>query len=261
VSRRVLILPASALLAVVTASCAPRLATLPAGPGAAFPDYASAYAQATEKCRDVRTLRGVLALSGRAAGNRFRASVDAGFEAPASVRLELPAPGKPIFTFVASGSQATLLLPREGRVLRDAPPAATLEALAGIALSPEDLRSIISGCGFGAGNPVGGRAFDRGWGSVDVGGALTYLRQVDGRWQLAAATRGPIEVRYDNFVAGAPATVRVRTPGPEPTDLTVRLSQVDTNETLGPEVFRVDVPSDASPLTLDELRRAGPLGR
>jgi hypothetical protein len=261
VSRRLLLLPASAALAVVTISCAPTLATLPTGAGSAFPDYASAYAQATERCRDVRTLRGVLGLSGRAAGNRFRASIDAGFEAPAKVRLELPAPGKPIFTFVASGDRATLVLPRDGRVLRDAPPAATLEALAGIALGPDDLRSIVSGCGFGAGQPTGGRAFERNWASVDVSDTRNHLRQIDGAWRLVAASRGPVEVRYADFTGGVPMTVRVRVPGERPTDLTVRLSQVDTNETLGPEVFQVDIPSNASPMTLDELRQAGPLGR
>ena len=261
-SRRLLLLPASAVLAVVTISCAPTLATLPGGPGSAFPDHAAAYAEATERCRAVRSLRGVLGLSGRAAGNRVpRASIDAGFDVPAKVRLELPAPGKPFFIFVASGDRATLLLPREGRVLRDAPPAATLEALAGIALGPDDLRTIVSGCGFGAGEPGAGRAFEGGWASVDVGGTVNYLRQVDGAWRLVAASRASMDIRYDDFAAGVAMSVRLRVPGQKATDLIVRLSQVDTNETLGPEVFQVDVPPDASPMTLDELRQAGPLGR
>jgi hypothetical protein len=261
VSRRILILLASAALAGATISCAPRLISLPAGSGTAFPDYDAAYAQAVERCRGIRTLRGVLGISGRAAGNRFRASIDAGFEAPSKVRLEMPAPGRPIFTFVAANDRATLLLPRDRRVLRDAPPAATLEALAGIALSPDDLRSIVAGCGFGAAQPSSGRAFDRNWASVDMGGTVNYLRQVNGRWRLAAAVRGPVEVRYDDFAGETPTSVRLRVPGAQPTDLMVRLSQIDTNETLAPEVFQVEIPSDASPLTLDELRQAGPLGR
>jgi hypothetical protein len=205
----------------------------------------------------------VLAISGRAAGNRFRASVDAGFERPDKVRLELPAPGKPFFTFVAAGGQATLLLAREGRVLRDAPPAATLEALAGVAIDPAELLAIVAGCGFGAGQPEGGRAFERGWAAVDVGGTVNYLRHIDGRWRLAAATRGPVEVHYLKYEAGAPVTIRLRarSTGKGATDLTIRPSQVDINETLAAEVFLVDVPPDTSPLTLDELRQAGPLGR
>jgi hypothetical protein len=247
-----------------TASCAPRLVALPSGPGAAFPDFSTAHAQATNACRDVRTMAATLAISGRAGRNRFRAKVDAGFEAPARVRLELPAPGKPLFVFVASGDDATLLLPREARVLRNAPPAATLEALAGVPLGPEDLRTILTGCGFAAGQPTTGRAFDRGWVAVTIGDATDWIQQIEGSWRIAAASRGPVEVRYADFAGGRPATVRLRTSPAErdaAADLTIRLAQVDINDPLGAEVFRVDVPPDATPLTLDELRQAGPLGR
>jgi hypothetical protein len=208
-------------------------------------------------------MRAVLRISGRAAGERFRATLDGGFEAPGKLRLELPAPGKPYFILVAADDRATLLLAREGRVLVDAPPAATLEALAGLALGAEDLRALVAGCGFGVGQPARGRAFDRGVTAVDVGEAVAYLQQVDGRWRLLAAVRGALDVRYADFAAGRPSSIRLRTSGggAAPTDLTVRLSQVDINEPLGPEVFRVAVPSDATPLTIEELRQAGPLGR
>jgi hypothetical protein len=206
----------------------------------------------------------VLSISGRAGRSRFRANVDAGFEAPGRVRLELPAPGKPLFTFVANGSESTLVLPREGRVLRNAPPAATLDALAGVPLEPDELREIVTGCGFGSGKPSDGRAFDGGWASVAVDGATNWLRQAGGVWRIAAAARGPVDVRYDDFVNGRPSTIRFRTSpqqGGAASDLTIRLSQVDVNEPLGPEVFRVEVPADAKPLTLEELREAGPRGR
>lgn len=253
---------AAGLLALA-AGCAPRLASLPTGPGAPLTDPSIPYAQATERCRDVRTLVAILGISGRAAGQRFRASVDGGFEAPASVRLELPAPGRSYFTFVATGERATLLLGREGRVLRDAPAAATLEALAGIALTPEELRTIVSGCGFGPGQPANARTFDDEWAAMEIGAATIWLRQIEGTWRLAAVTRGALEVRYSDFGAGAPGVIRLRSPGQpgKTTDLTVRLSQVDINQPLGPEVFQLDIPPDARPLTLEELRQAGPLGR
>ena len=256
-------LSAAAWLAVATVACAPRLAPLPTGPGTDFPGFVQAYAQATEWCRNVRTMRAVLRISGRAAGDRFRASLDAGFEAPGKMRLELPAPGKPFFTLVAAEDRATLLLAREGRVLVNAPPAATLEALAGVALGSEELRTIVAGCGFGVGKPTGGRSFDPAFAAVDEGSTVSYLQQVDGRWQLAAAVRGPLDVRYADFAGGRPSTIRLRTSGSATaaTDLTVRLSQVDINEPLAAEVFQVDIPPDAVPLTLDELRQAGPLGR
>lgn len=274
-NRRIRLLPAA--LCLVTASCAPRLVTLPSGPGSAFPDYLPAYETATEACRGVRTLAAVLSISGRAGGQRFRAKIDAGFEAPARVRLELPAPGKPFFTYVATGDSATLVLPREGRVLRGAPPAATLEALAGVALGPDDLRTIVSGCGLTSSPPTLGRAFASSWLSVESGATTTWLQQVGGGWRLLAASRantdrglmGPLDVRYTDYVGGRPSTVRLRTIGADTdggrravsTDLTIRLSQVDINQPIDPAAFEVDVPADATPMTLDELRRAGPLGR
>lgn len=270
-NRRIRLLLAT--LSLVTASCAPRLVTLPSGAGSAFPDYTGAYQQATEACRGVRTMAAVLSISGRAGRNRLRATIDAGFATPAKVRLEFPAPGKPIFTYVAVGDDATLVLPREGRVLRHAPPAATLEALAGVALDPEDLRTIVAGCGFATGSPTAGRAFDRGWVTVESGDATTWLQQVDTVWRMVAAARGPVEVRYADFASGRPGTIRVRANPPQMgpgqgsgkgavmTDLTIRLSQVDINEPLGDGVFQVEVAPDATPMTLEQLREAGPLGR
>ncbi len=53
------------------------------------------------------------------------------------------------------------------------------------------------------------------------------------------------------------------TRGGEPaanTDLTIRLSQVEVNEPIDPAAFSVEVPSTATPITLEDLRKAGPLG-
>jgi len=41
-------------------------------------------------------------------------------------------------------------------------------------------------------------------------------------------------------------------------DLSLALSQVSLNEPLGPEVFRVQIPPSAAPITLEELRHARP---
>lgn len=257
-----------AALCLATASCAPRLVTLPSGAGSAYPDYARPYELATEGCRGVRSMVAVLSISGKAGNHRLRAKLDAGFEAPARVRLEFPAPGKPIFVYVAIGEDATLVLPREGRVLRGAPPAATLEALAGVAIGPEDLRTIVAGCGFATGPATAGRSFDSAWVAVDSGGATSWLQEVNGAWRMTASVRGSVEVRYADFQVGRPATIRLRAvPGrgdgqaSTVTDLTIRLSQVDINEPLGADAFHVEVAPDATPMTLEQLREAGPLGR
>ena len=258
-NRRIALLIAA--VSIASASCAPRLVNLPSGPGEPFPDYAAAYAQATDACRGIRTIAAVLSISGRAAGQRFRAKLDGGFEAPARVRLELPAPGKSLFVYVATAERATLVFPRERRVLRDAPPAETFEALAGVSLGPDDLRTIVTGCGFAAGQPKGGRAFDARWVAVDAEGATNWLEQAAGRWRLVAAMARGVDVRYADFIDGRPSTIRLRTTHSPPTDLTIRLSQVDVDQPLDAAVFEVEVPAGATPMTLQELREAGPLGR
>jgi hypothetical protein len=205
-----------------------------------------------------------IALSGRAGRTKLRGRIDAGFAAPSALRLEGIHPfGKPVFILVAEGQRATLVLPRDDRVLRDARAAAIVEALAGVQLDPDEMRSAVTGCGLGPLGPTDGRAYEKGWAAVIAPDSTAYLNRIGDRWRLAAVVRGPLNVFYDDYTGARPATVRIRTaaPGGVAADLTLRLSQVEVNVPLAPNVFQVEVPPAAVPLTLDELRRAGPLGR
>jgi hypothetical protein len=258
----------SCVLLCGTAACgrAPRV-VLPSGTGTPFPDFASAYADATRDCGASKSLSASINLSGHAAGTKISARIDAGFAAPAAIRLEgyprINFGGKPFFILVSDAADTTLLMPRDGRVLRGAAPGAIVEALAGVALGPADLRSIVAGCGLESAAPSSARVFPNGWASLDAGETSTFLHQATGRWRVAGATRGALSVTYGDFADPHPATVFVRTgsgTGSGAADLTLRLSDVETNPALDPRVFEVDVPGDAAPITLDELRRAGPLG-
>ena len=108
--------------------------------------------------------------------------------------------------------------------------------------------------------PSEGRQYSDGLVAVTIGGTTTYLRQEQGRWRVAGSTRPPLSVLYSDFVSGRPSTLRLRATGTPAADVTVRLSDVNINVPLEPEVFAVDVPAGAQPLTIEELRRAGPLG-
>ena len=117
--------------------CAAKRVSLPSGPGEPFADARTAYEQAVKECRNVRTLRATLGLSGRAGATTLRGNVDAGFEAPEKIRLEGRHPlGRPVFILVSSGPQTTLYMPRENRVLRNASAADIVEALVGLKLTP-----------------------------------------------------------------------------------------------------------------------------
>lgn len=249
------------LAAAAGNACAPRRPALPGGPAAPFPGAADAYLAAVQECRGAQAVGATLSLSGRAGSQSLRGSLDAGLEAPAKVRLVMRAPfGRPIFVLAAADTGATLYLPRDNRVLRNAPTAEIVQALLGVPLDAAELRALISGCGFGAAEPREGRSFGGGWLAVETGDATTYLREVEGRWRVVAASRPPLSVHYSSFTAGRPSALRLQSTGEPTTDLTVRLSDVQINVPLDPEVFVVDVPAAAAPLTIEELRRAGPLG-
>jgi hypothetical protein len=240
---------------------------LPTGAGAPFPEFTTAFTEATADCGGVQRLSASIKLSGRAGGTRLSARIDAGFAAPAQIRLEGYPPvsfgGKPFFILVSSRQETTLVMPRDARVLRGAAPAAIVEALAGVALGPADLRAIVAGCGLHSDTPSSGRSFANGWAALDAGETTVFLRQVAGRWRVAGATRGTLSVTYADFAASRPSTVHVTAPaarGGAAADLVLRLSQIEIDPALDDHVFEVEVPRDAVPLTLEELRRAGPLG-
>lgn len=244
--------------ALLVAACAPPRPSLPTGAGSPFPEFEAAYGEAVSDCRPARTLLAELGLSGRSGGQRLRGSISAGIEAPSGIRLEGVAFGRPIFILASRDGDATLLLVRENRVVRDAPPEAIIEALTGIALTPSELLAIVAGCGLGLTVPSNGLSFGEAWASVDTASGTTYLRRFNGRWRVGAAVRGDLQVLYGEYASGLPAVVHVR--AGTIADITLRVSQLEINSTIDDKAFEVNVPPDVVPLTIEELRRAGPLG-
>lgn len=259
---------AAALALVAGSACgrAPRIA-LPDGAGAPFPNFTPAFREATAECAAVTRLSASIRLSGHAGATKLAARIDAGFAAPERLRLEgyprISFGGRPFFVLVSNGGEATLLMPRDARVLRGASPSAVVEALAGVPLGPADLRAVVAGCGLQAGPAVGARTLPGGWARVEAGDTSLFLRQIAGRWRVAGARRANLAIGYGDFAGGRPASVHL-TAGAAgqraSVDLLMRLSEVEPDAALEPRVFEIDVPREAAPLTMEELRRAGPLG-
>ena len=253
-------------LALMTAACAARPFRLPAGPGAPVADAAAIVDEATAACRGVRTLQAELSISGRVGGGRLRGRVIAGFERPSAMRLEGVAPfGPPAFILVARAGLATLLMPRDGRLVADAPPAAVIEALAGVLVTPDDLRAILAGCLTDNPAPVAARAYAGGWAAVDLqGGGMAYAKQQAQGWRIVAGTLGRLSVEYGQGPGATPKTVRLRVvddAGTVTSDLSIVVSQVETNVPIDSRAFLLTRPAQAVPMTIEELRRAGPLGQ
>jgi Outer membrane lipoprotein LolB len=249
-------------LCISALACGPRRVALPTDAGTPFPDFAAVHKQVSSACTGARTLTARLSLRGRVGGQRISGGVIAGFERPASMRLEGLAPiGQPVFHLAAQSGSGVLLLPRESRVLRGQPAEAILDALIGVNLAPADLQAILTGCGVPDPMPTGGRLHANGWASIDLqGGATLFLRRPSSQWELRAARRDGWQLEYTMGQSRFPESVRLTSDAQQvPVDLTTGISELEANVDLDPAAFRVDVPPDAKPLTLDELRESGPL--
>ena len=246
-------------------ACAKPHINLPTDTGTPLPDFQTIHMQISAACAGVRTLTAEIGMSGRAGRQKLRGRVVAGFARPASMRLEGVAPfGPPAFILVARGMNATLLLPRDApRVLRGAQPQDILGALTGVALAPADLQAILTGCVVPAPQATDARRHANGWASIDLSGGATLYLQPAGQnmWSLRAAKRDGWQIEYPVWSGNFPQTVRLQSTQPNVNvDLTASLSQIETNKDLEDAAFNVNVPPDADPITLDELRSAGPLG-
>ena len=138
-------------LSLVCAACGPPLVKLPSGPGVIASDGAEALDAATAVCRPLSTVSLEVAVSGSIAGSRVRGRLIAGLTRAGAVRLEAVAPvGQPVFVLTNGiGSVqpgATLLLPRDNRVLQRGQFDAVLEAVTGIPLDAPVLFSVLTGC-------------------------------------------------------------------------------------------------------------------
>ncbi len=256
---------AGALLAAwLSCSCGAARLTLPTGAGVPASDAVEAFGQAIQVCRAITSLSAEIAVSGRSNGQRIRGRVLAGLAAPSSALLDAAAPfGASVFIYAARDGEVTLLLPRDRRVLRSASPAAVLEAVTGLSMEASDLRRMLTGCPPDEA-PIRGRAFGSSWRAVELarGDAFLYRSSESAPWVLVAVTEHrPVDLRVDfrEFRDGLPASIALSSKDGQ-LNLRLGLSQVEVNPDLGPEVFTVRVPENAEPLSLEELRRNGPLG-
>lgn len=179
---------------------------------------------------------------------------------PGALRLEGVAPfGAPVFILVADGLRGTLLLSRERRVVQDAPPEDILNALVGIRLGPDDLRALLSGCVRAAAESTVARAYGADWRAIDLAaGGTIYLQRIGGAWRIVAGRYGGLEVDYAAFQGERPSQVVLR--GTD-LNLALALNQIEINGDLPRDALvALKIPDGVAPLSLEQLRRAGPLG-
>ena len=246
--------------AAALASCAARTPARPTGTATPDPTAVDVFKQATRQCAGLKTVTAELRLSGRAGDEKLRGTLHTGLAAPGAVRVEAVAPfGQPFFILAGRDNRATLLLPRDQSVLRDAPVPDVLERLTGLSLSATDLRLIVTGCLSDPANPTNGRSFGSDWRAVDLdSGVVAYMRTVDGTAAVVAADHGNWRVDYSMHRSGFPRQVRIRSVAGD-VDMTAALEQVEINTEIDPKAFDIDAPANATPITLEHLRSVVPL--
>lgn len=252
----------AALAVLLVAACGARAPRRPAGAPRPAPEALDAFRTATRACERLGPLTAELSLAGRAGGVRLRGRVLAGLDAGGAVRLEGLAPfGPPLFILAGRAETATLVLPRDGRLLANVQVSAVLQRLTGLALGAGDLRLILSGCVAEHAVPREPRAWPDGWMAVTLDtDRVAYLRAAGGPYVVAAADFREWYVDYADHAGGWPRAIRVRTAAGD-VDLTARLAQLEVNVPIDQGAFTVQVPPDAVPMTLDELGPFAPLQR
>jgi hypothetical protein len=269
------------LVTMLLGACAARAPARPAGPTTSDPAAIEAFTQATRQCTGLKTMTSELRLSGRAGSEKIRGTLHAGLAAPASVRFEAVAPfGQPFFILAGRDDRATLLLPRDQRVLADAAVADVLERLTGLRLTANDLRLILTGCLAEPAVPSNGRSWPGGWRAVTLteskdpskpepssfspqqataSEVTVYMKTMNGVLLVVAADRGPWHIDYSNHQNGWPRRVRIRSASDVGIDITAALEQIEINTDIDEKAFVVDIPAGAAPMTLDHLRSVAPL--
>jgi len=176
------------VLALGAAACATAaMFRVPEGPWAPDPMAAEAFQSAAAGCQGVRTLTAEIAVRGKAGRTRIRGRVLAGFERGGFLRLEAPAPfGAPIFILVSRANRATLLLPRDRRVLRDVPVEDVLGAITGLPRPSDDVLALVSGClSAGIAPADSGHSSPGGWMRMALTGGITVGKVLWDGWRMA----------------------------------------------------------------------------
>jgi outer membrane biogenesis lipoprotein LolB len=242
--------------------CAAHVFVPPTGPTVPFPGAAAAWRQATHACAGALTYAAAMGVHGRAGDQRLSGTIVGLVTAADQIRLEYHAPiGPPGFVLGGDAAQATLVLPRDKRVLT-APADQIVEAITGLRLGPRALLAILSGCVSQRRDLVDAARYGD-QPEVRTADARVFLRSRDDHWEVMAGVVNGLILQYDRFEGAWPSQVRIRTePGRAPAvSLTVDLSQINVNVPRPPATFGVSVGPDYTPLSLEQLRRAGPLGR
>ena len=235
---------------------------VPSGTPVFVSEHEAIWDDLSRPCRSVRSVDLVVMFRGYTGQRSFRRTrARAAVKRPGFLRLEGMAPfGAPAFILIATPDDATLLLPRERQVVRDASASDLLYFLSGLSLEPDDVHALLTGCVIQDGVSLSARAYGDDWVAIDLsGGATVYFRRSDVTPVISIGTLGDLVVEYSEHVRGLPRKLRIQTvDASSPTDLTIELSQVNVNIEINPEAFEASVPATFSSVAFDDFQLQSP---
>lgn len=243
--------------------CAPPIFVPPAAPGAPAPEAAAAWREATARCAGAASYGAVLRFGGRIGGRRVAGlQVAAALVGDGRIRLEGTAFGRDVFTLAGTAARADLYLSEESRLVT-AEASSIVEALLGAPLTPQAFLAVLTGCAVTDHTLVSG--VRRGpLLAVTTPQGTVYLAVERGVARTRAAELESIVIEYRKVAGGLPAEIGVWTrPGADAAvGLRVGVEQAALNETWADRAFERPRAADrATPMSLDEFRARGPLGR
>ena len=244
----------------IVSACAPKVFVPPVGPGEPFPEAQQAWSEATRACRGASTYAAELRVRGKVARESLSAKIIALVTRADQIALSVPVVfGPPAFVLGGAADQATLWLPRQERVLT-ARADEIVEALTGLRLGPRALLAVLTGCVAQA-DAITESAKYGPLGAITTADGRMFLERRDMRWVVTRGLTGGLIVEYSDIQGDWPRALRIttdatRTPA---VSLSMTIDQVDINLPQEAAKFVVKVPPTATPMTLDELRAAGPL--
>ncbi|HKW02025.1 MAG TPA: hypothetical protein VJN96_19545 [Vicinamibacterales bacterium] len=244
----------------IAAACTPKIFVPPVGPGEPFPEAAQVWTEATHACRGASTYAAELQVHGKVAQERLNAKIIGLVTRADQISLSVPVMfGSPAFVLGGSADSATLLLPRSERVLT-ARADEILEALTGLRLGPRALLSVLDGCVAQAETVTASARYGP-LGAITTDDGRMFLEQRDGRWRITRGLTAGLIVEYSDIQGDWPRALRITTEtGHTPAvSLSITIDQIDVNLPREAKDFVVKVAPNTAPMTLDELRAAGPL--
>jgi hypothetical protein len=249
---------------VLLTACGPGAFVPPAGPGEPAPDAAVAWTEAIAACRDVRTYSASLRLSGRSADQRLPGvGAIVALTAQGSIFLQIVGGNRPVLTLAGTADQATYFLHEDHRVVT-ARAGEIVETIVGVPISPEQLLAILSGCAVRQFDVQRAARFGKRL-AVTTADGQVFLERRTGPWETAAAIVGHLTVQFARKDSRFPTSLRLDATPPGGPGSWINISaidQLDINTDLAPAVFAPPAAAaSAAPMTLEELRAAGPFGR